>query len=77
MHDVARINQKNRRGEVVGVLKKEGTKLGVIDRIALIDGELRLIGLDVAEVGVDGRIKDDAVFENRLELAACRALNVA
>ena len=78
MHDVAGVEQGNwrERGEVVRILQKERAKLGKVHRISLIDGELRLVRLYVAEVRIDSYVEDDAVFENCLSLAACRAFQV-
>ena len=77
MHDVARVDEIDGRDKVVGVLEKEGPQLGKVDGEALIDGELRLLGFDVAEVGVDGGVDHDAVFEDELGFAAAGAFKVA
>ena len=76
VRDAARINQIDWRNEVVRILQEEWPELRKVDRISLIDGELRLIGFDIAEVRIDGRIKDDAVFDDGLGLAARSAFNV-
>jgi len=76
VHNIARVDQQDGRGEVIGVFEEERTEFGEIDRVALIDGELRLVGFDVAEVGVDGSVKDDAVFENVFGFAAAGALEM-
>ncbi len=76
MHDVARVDQIDGRDEVVGILKKEGPQFGKVNGEALIDGELRLIGFDIAEVGVDGRVENDAVFQDQLGFAAVGAFKM-
>lgn len=77
MHDVARVNEGDGRDEVVGVLQEERPQLGKINREALIDGELRLFGFDIAEVGVESAVEDNAVFQDQLDLAAGGAFKVA
>ena len=75
--DVAGVEQGERRGEVAGVLEEEGAQFGEVDRIALVDGELRLIALDVAEVGIECGVEDDGVTPDGLGLAAESCLGVA
>jgi len=76
MHNAARVDEINGRNKVVGVLKKERPQLGKINREALIDGELWLLGFDIAEVGIDGGVDNDAVLQDQLGLAAIRAFKV-
>ena len=76
MHDVAGVNERDGGAEVAGILKKERAQLGEVHGEALIHGELRLIGLNIAEIGIDGAVQDDAVFDDELNLAAGGAFDV-
>ncbi len=76
MNDVTRVDQGDGRDEEVRILKKKRPQFGKIYRITLIDGELRLIGLHVAEVRIDSSVKDDAVLENGFKLTARRVLEM-
>src|SRR5579863_482362 len=74
MDDVARVDKQDRRAEEIRVLKKEGPELRKVDGVALVDGELGLIRFDIAEIGIDGSVEDDAVFDDELGFAAGSAL---
>src|SRR5438105_11640787 len=66
MSDPARKHQIDWRGEVVAVLKEERALLGKEDLEALVDGDLRLVGLNLAEVGINGRVEHEAVAQDEL-----------
>ena len=72
--DVARVDQEDRRAEVIRVLEKERPELGKVDRVTLVDGELGLIGFHIAEIGIDGSVEHDAVFDDELGFAARQCL---
>ena len=76
MGDGACVNQCDGSVEVACILKKERAQLGEVHREALIHGELRLIGLNIAEIGVNGAVQHDAVIDNQLGLAAGGAFDV-
>ena len=69
-----RKEQRQRRGEEVGVLEEERPLLREEDLEALVDGHLRLVGLDLAEVGVDGEVQGDRVARHQLHVDAGAAL---
>ena len=73
VHDVSRVDEVDGRGEVVGILQKERPEFGKIHRVALVHGELGLIGFHVTEIGIDGSIEHQAVFEDELAFAAAGA----
>src|SRR6266567_8203954 len=50
--DLAREKQIDRRGEKSGVLDEERALLREKDSEALVDGDLRVVGLDLAEIGI-------------------------
>ena len=75
--DVAGVEQGERRGKVAGVLEEEGAKLGKVNGVTLVHGELWLVAFDVGEVGIDGGVEDDGVFEDGLDLAAGGGFGVA
>ena len=70
MDDIAGVEQVDGGGEVVGVFEEKGAELGKEDGIALVDGELGLVGFDLTEVGVDRGVEDDGVLEDGLGVAA-------
>src|SRR5262249_24421066 len=70
-NDIPRVEQRERSCEVTGVFKKEGAKFGKVDRVALINGELRLIALHVAEVRVKGSVEDDGVAPHGFDFSSC------
>ena len=76
VHDGTCVDENDGRIEVAGILKEKWPQLRKVDGEALVDGELRLIGLDVAEIGVDGCVDHDAVFKDEFGFASCRALKV-
>src|SRR5438105_363536 len=54
--DAAREKQIHRRAEESGVLEKEGPLLRKEHFESLIDGDLRLVRFDFAEVGIEGEV---------------------
>src|SRR5436309_11229983 len=60
--------------EIVRVLQKERALLRKVDLEPLIDGDLRLVRLDLAEIGMHRRIDDERVaqYEFRIEPGAVR-----
>ena len=64
--DTPREEQIERRGEVIGVLEKERPQFGKKDLEALVDRDLRLVGLDLAEIGIDSQVQRDPVLEDEL-----------
>src|SRR3954462_6417672 len=54
----------DRAGEVIAVLQEKRALLGEEDFETLIDGDLRLVRFDLAEVRIDGGIEDEAVMQN-------------
>src|SRR5437868_1237173 len=56
--------------EVIAVLQEEGTFLGKEHFEALIDRDLRLVGLDLAEVRINGSIQHEAVVQDELGVEA-------
>ena len=72
-----REEQRQRRVEEVGVLEEERPLLREEDLEALVDRHLRLVGLDLAEVGVDGEVEGDRVARHQLHVDAGAALVLA
>ena len=66
MSDTARKYEIDRRTEVVAVFKEERALFGEEDLEALVDGDLRLIRLNLAEVGINGGIEYEAVAQDEL-----------
>ena len=52
--------------EVVRIFQEERTLLGKENLKALIHRDLRLIGLDLTEIRVDGRIQNELIFQDGL-----------
>lgn len=68
--DPACENEIDRGLEIVRVFLKKGPRLRKENLEALVDRNLRLIGFDLAEVGIGGRIDDEFVFEYELRVQA-------
>src|SRR6476660_4443576 len=77
MTDVAGEHQIDRTGEVVAVLQKKWTLFGEENCEALIDGDLRLVGLDLAEVRIDCGVEHEAVVQDELGIKPCFGLQSA
>src|SRR5262249_545144 len=67
---IARKDKVDRAGEVIAVLQKEWTLFRKEHREALIDGDLRLVGFNLAEVRIDGRIEHETVVQDELGVQA-------
>src|SRR4029077_4727710 len=68
MSDIASKDQVDRAGEVVAVLQKERPLLGEEHRKSLVNGDLRLVRFDLAEVRIDRCIKYEAVTQDELRI---------
>ncbi len=66
--DVARKYRNDRAREVVAVLQKKRALLGEKHSETLVDRNLRLIGFDLAEVRIDGRVEHETVVQNELRV---------
>src|SRR5690348_919109 len=75
--DVAGEKQVEGRLKKVCVLKKKGPLLREEDREPLIHRHLRLVGFHLAEVGIDGRVQHQAVFQHRLAVEPCLRIEAA
>ena len=75
--NVARVEQRHRRRKVAGVLEEKGTQLREEYGVSLVHGELRLIAFNVAEVRIDGAVKNDRIVPNRLHFASARCFGIA
>ena len=73
--DVAGEKQIHRRAEEIFVLQKERTLLRKIDGVALVDGDLRIFGLDLAEVRIRGHVDDEVIMDDELRVHAGLALH--
>ena len=62
--------------KVICVFEEKGTFFGEEHLEALVDGVLRLIGLDLSEVGFDSGIEHKAVMEDKLGIETCLALRI-
>ena len=67
----------NGEREEVGVLEEERPLLGKEDLEALVDGDLRLVRLDLAEVGVQREVEGHGVARHQLHVEAGAALVLA
>src|SRR5512142_1015576 len=63
-------HQVNWRCEVIAVFQEKGTFLGEEHFEALIYRDLRLVGLDLAEVRINGSIQHEAVVQDELGVEA-------
>ena len=63
-----REDQIDRRCEEVAVLQKERAFLREENFEALVDRDLRLVGFDLAEVGIDRRIEHEAAVQDELSV---------
>src|SRR5947209_3412709 len=63
--------------EVVGVLQEERALFWKIHLKALIDGDLRLVRFDLAEIGIDGGIQDEFVRDHDLCINTSGAPKIA
>ena len=63
--------------EVIRVLEKERTLFREEDLKALVDGHLWLVGFDLAEIGFNGCVQNQAVLDDELRIESavklCRA----
>jgi hypothetical protein len=66
MRDPAREHQIHGKREIVTVLEEEWPLLWEEDFESLVNRDLRLIGFDLAEVGIDGSIEHEAAVQNEL-----------
>src|ERR1700688_2600353 len=66
MADIARKDHIDRTGEVVAVFEKERALLWKEDGESLVDRDLRLVGLDLAKVRIDGGVEHEAVVNDEL-----------
>ena len=62
--------------EKIGIFQEERTLLREKDLEALVNRVLRLIGLYLREIGIDGGVEHQAVVENNLGIQAGLALGV-
>ena len=60
----------DRRSEVVAVLQKERPLFWKEDLKPLVDRDLRLIGFNLAEVGIDRGIEHEAIVQNEFRIQA-------
>src|ERR1700751_1084580 len=67
---VARENKIDRAREVIAVLKKEWALFRKEHREALIDGDLRLVRFNLAEIGIDRGVKHEAVVQDKFRIEA-------
>ena len=77
LDDVARVEQSHGCREVAGVFEEKRAQFRKVNGITLVDGELRLIALHVAEVGVDRSIEDHCVAPHCLHFASRGGLGIA
>src|SRR6266853_3234974 len=68
--NAAREDEIDGRLEIIRVLLEKGPRLGKENLEALVDSNLRLVGFDLAEVGIGGRVDDELVFEHQLGVQA-------
>src|SRR6266849_4909818 len=68
--NAAREDEIDRRLEIIRVLLEKGPRLGKENLEALVDRNLRLVGFDLAEVGIGGRVDDELIFEHHLGVQA-------
>ena len=66
VHNATREEQVHRRLEIARVLDEERSLLGEEHLEALVDGHLRIIGLDLAEVRVDSCVEGQGVAHHQL-----------
>ena len=66
VHDTAGEEQRDRSLEIVGVLQEERTLLRELDFEALVYCDLGIVGFDLAEIGIRGRIEHKLVFHDSL-----------
>src|SRR5690348_9803851 len=64
--DAAREHHVDWAGEVVAVLEEERTLFWEKHFEALVDGDLRLVGFDLAEIRIDGGVEHEAVVQDEL-----------
>ena len=70
IRNTPREEQVLRSLEEPGVLDREWTLLGKEHLVTLVDGDLRLVGLDLTEIRVDGEVDGHRVLENSLGIKA-------
>src|SRR5580693_2936840 len=58
------------RLKVRGVFQKEGTQLREKYFESLIDGDLRVLRFDLAEIGIHGDVERKGIVDNRLQIDA-------
>src|SRR5207247_2815324 len=66
VHDLSRVEQVDGCLEVARVLDEEGALLGEEHLEALIDGDLGIVGLHLAEIGIDGPVEGERVSSDYL-----------
>src|SRR5262249_34950530 len=66
MTDAPRKDEIDRCREEVAVLEEERPLLGKEHLEALVDGDLRLVRLDLAEIGIDRRIQHKTPMQDEL-----------
>ena len=67
-------NKIHRGAKEIFVLQKERALLRKIDGVALVDGDLRIFRLDLAEIGIGGGIDSEVVVDDELGVHAGLAL---
>ena len=73
--DAAREKQIQRRTEKIFVLQKEWAFFGKVNGIALVDRDLRILGLDLAEVRIRRHVDDEVIVNDELRVHAGLALS--
>src|SRR5439155_19897335 len=64
--DAARKEQPLGRSEKVGILGEERSLFRIEDLVALVDRHLQVIGLNLAEVGIDRGVERERIAKHRL-----------
>src|ERR1700756_3276828 len=77
MSHAAGEDEINGAGEVVAVFDEERAFFRKENFEALVDRDLRLVGFDLAEVGVDGGIENEAVAQDVLGIDSALGLKGA
>ena len=75
LNDIVGVVQADRRLEVAAVFDEERTHFGEVGRKALV-GDRRIIDADLAEIGVDRGIENQAVVQNELRVQPAVALQM-
>ena len=68
--DPPREEQRDRRLEIAGVLQEERSLLGKEHFEALVDGDLRLVGFHLAEIGIDREVERHRIVRDDLRVDA-------